>query len=302
MSRTNGKYICFNHSCDVSGSLVELVKFTTKKNEFQARRLIISRAGDAPSTLELVQEALRPKEDFEPFSQDKIDQMVDAFWKNEKAVQYMKGRGFTDETLRHFEIGFSAKKNCIAVPMHDPNGQPIGVIGRLLSAKSKGFKNSDRLPTSKTLWNLHRAKRTGDTVIVVEASFDGMRDHQAGFPNVVGLLGGHLSPYHIEQLDRHFSTIIIGTDFDTKEKHFQENCRKCRKAGSNLCLGHNPGRDLGASLAEKLTRKRVLWMSYENGVVYPHGAKDQGDMTDDEIRQCVRNAVSDFTYRTWGLY
>jgi DNA primase len=304
VSKTNGAYICFNHSCGATGTLIELVKRTTNRNEFEARRIILKKASETQQAFEdKLKAALSPVVDFVEFPQKTLDRMYEDFWLYNEPVDYMmKERGFTEETLRYFKTGFSLKREIIAVPMHDPKGMPVGVIGRPASKENKFFKNSKGLPTSKTLWNLHRAKRTGDTVIITEASFDAMRVHQAGYENVVACLGGNFSPYHFDLLDKYFSTIVIMTDFDKKEKHMYTGCRKCKKRGSNLCMGHNPGRDLGATIAAGLHRKKVLWASYDEKEIYPHDAKDAGDMTDDEIRQCLRNAVSNFTYEGWQLY
>jgi hypothetical protein len=59
------------------------------------------------------------------------------------------------------------------------------------------------------------------------------------------------------------------------------------------------GRDLGLSIATKLRMKDIMWASYEYGKIYPHDAKDAGDMTDEEIKSCIKNAVSDIEYRSW---
>ncbi|QIN94612.1 DNA primase [Streptomyces phage Muntaha] len=304
VSKTNGAYICFNHSCGATGTLIELVKRTSQRNEFEARRLILKKASETQQAFEdKLLAALKPVVEFEEFPQTTLDRMYEDFWRYQEPVDYMtKERGFSEETLRYFKVGFSLKRGIIAVPMHDPKGMPVGVIGRPASKENKFFKNSKGLPTSKTLWNLHRAKREGDTVIICEASFDAMRIHQAGYPNVVACLGGNFSPYHFDLLDKHFSNIVIMTDFDKKEKHMYTGCRKCKKRGLNLCAGHNPGRDLGATIAAGLNRKKILWACYDEKVIYPNGAKDAGDMTDDEIRQCLRNAVSNFTYEGWQLY
>lgn len=297
VSKTKGNFLCFNPACDVSGALVDLCVDIGKLNQFEARRLIIKSAGENLKPLhERIGEMLKNVE-FKEFSQEAIDRMYEGFWQNDYAQTYMmQERGFTEETLRHFKVGYSDKKNLLAVPMHDPMGMPIGVIGRTLVGEKK-FKNSYGLPKSKTTWNFHRAKRTGDTVIITEASFDAMRVHQAGYPNVIACLGGNFSEEHQAQLDRTFSTIIIMTDFDKKQFHVPI-CKKCQ----GNCKGHNPGRELGRSIAKKMSGKRILWASYEDRMVYPHGAKDAGDMTDDEIRQCLRNAVTTYKYNSFNLY
>jgi DNA primase len=309
VSRTSGKYICFNHSCNVSGNLIDFVKKIpmrdgTFRNEFAARRLIIKKGSETEQAFEdQLAKAFEPQVDFVEFPQNVLDRMYEDFWQNPEAVRYMvEERGFEEETLEYFRIGFSAKKDIIAVPMHNGKGLPVGVIGRPADTENKFFKNSRGLPTSKTLWNMHRAKKHGDTVIVCEASFDAMRIHQAGYPNVVACLGGNFSPHHFDQLNKNFSRIIIMTDNDRTEKHIYKNCRKCKKQGLSLCKGHNPGRDLGATIAAGLHTKEVLWAAYAEKIIYPNDAKDAGDMTDDEIRQCLRKAVSHFEYSDWGLY
>jgi DNA primase len=123
---------------------------------------------------------------------------------------------------------------------------------------------------------VHRAKRIGSQVIVVESSFDAIRVHQAGFPNVVATLGGFLSTEQHGILNRYFNKIIVMTDADLA------------------------GRELGLSIANRLKNKDLLWASYEYGKIYPHDAKDAGDMTDEEIKACIVNAVSDIEYRSWA--
>ena len=60
------------------------------------------------------------------------------------------------------------------------------------------------------------------------------------------------------------------------------------------------GRELGLSIANRLKNKDILWASYEYGKIYPHDAKDAGDMTEKEIIACIKNAVSDIEYRSWN--
>lgn len=302
VSRESGTFLCFNAACAESGTFLELVQKIGKLGPFPAKRLIISAGSEKESNFKAKLEAkLNKKPLFVPWEAGNVQALKEQFWANPQAVEYMYGRGFNDEVLDYFDIGYSAKKDLLAVPMHEPAGKfVVGVVGR--GIVDKKFKNSVGLPTSKALWNYHRARRVGDTVVLTEASFDAMRVHQAGFPNVVACLGGNFSSHHFEQLDRSFNTIIIMTDFDQKDKYIYDNCRKCAKRGIEFCTGHNPGRDLGALVAEGFNRKRVLWAAFGHREVYPHGAKDAGDLSDDEIRTCIKNAVTNLEYSRWGLY
>lgn len=303
VDKYKGLWTCFNPSCMNSGTLPDLLKRLKGLNPFQTLRVINkNKAHESVDLHAAVTAAMEPQEEFKAFPTEPLAAAVTSF-KGSIAEEYMHSRGFTDETLEYFGVGYSVKQNMVIVPMHDPKGNPIGLIGRTPSHTNKRFKNSTNLPKSKTCWNYHRAKRTGDTVIVCEASYDAMRIHQAGYPNVVALLGGHVTPYHIEQLGRTFSTIILMTDFDKKQ--YRPNCRQCKnvtfKPGEVKCKGHRPGRDLGRSIADALSHKKVLWAAYDDKVVFPHDAKDASDMTDEEIRQCLRNAVSHVEYSLWNI-
>jgi DNA primase len=214
------------------------------------------------------------KPDFEEFPQETLDRLHLDLAVSEPAKDYLKSRGINPEAYDYFKLGYSSSMNMVVTPVHSPDGIPIGIVGR--SIEGKTFKNSTNLPKSKTLFNVHRAKKIGDNVIVVESNFDAIRIHQAGFPNVVATLGGFLSTDQHNLLNRYFNKITIMTDSDLA------------------------GRELGLSIANRLKNKDILWSSYEYGKIYPHDAKDAGDMTDEEIKTCIKNSVSDIEYRSWN--
>jgi DNA primase len=285
ISKGSGLFLCFNPACGASGPLLELVKETTKRNDFEALRLIAKSMSEALENFdEQLEEMLEEKPDYVEFSRDKQKELLENMQNNSEGKEYMYSRGFADETLEYFKIGYSTNQSMITVPLHSPDGILIGVIGR--SVKEKRFKNSNGLPVNKTLFNIHRAKRQSSTVIITEASFDAMRIHQAGYPNVVATLGGHLGPMQYELLNRNFTKIIIATDFDDKHSH----------------NGKNPGRELGLSIIRKLKHKDIYWASHGYKVVYPNGAKDIGDLTEEEIKNCIKNAVPNYEYHSWNLY
>lgn len=297
VNTATGKFRCFNPACDESGTLAEMVQYVEGLTPIKAELLIAKqkKAGAAP--VRLSREVVPEK--FEVWQQSTLDGLAKNLWNNDRAIEYMHGRGFENDTLKHFGVGYSPatilrggrrRPEMIAVPMHDVMGQPIGLVGRGIN--SKVFKNSKDLPKRYTAWNVHRAKQAGGTVIIVESTFDAMRVHQAGYPNVIALLGGSITDHHAQQIERYFSKVIIMTDYDWL---VYEECRRC----GGECRGHRPGRELGRKIATKVT-KRIMWAAYDDDVVYPHDAKDACDMTDDEIRQCLRHAISNIEYRKWN--
>lgn len=296
VDKIKGKYHCFNPSCENSGDLVDLPRKLKGLNVFQSMRKInYYRDHESTPFADRLAEAMSQPVSFVEFPEAQLDKMKEDF-PGSVAEEYMHTRGFEDKTLDFFDVGYSEKQNMVVVPMHDPTGMPIGIIGRTPSATDKRFKNSTGLPKAKTAWNFHRAKRRGDTVIVCEASYDAMRIHQAGYPNVIALLGGHITDFHIAQISRTFSKVVIMTDFDLKQ--YRPNCRMCNY---KKCTGHRPGRDLGRAIQQRLPNKKVMWAAYDDTVVFPHGAKDASDMTDDEIRQCLRNAITNLEYSKWSV-
>jgi DNA primase len=275
VSREKGAFICFNPSCAEVGTLIDLVKRIGQKNDFEALRFISAKETESLENFdELLSEAMEDKPAFEEFSQQTIDRLHLDLASSSNARQYLESRGIDVESMKHFNLGYSTSMNMVVTPVHSPDGTCIGIVGRSIEGKS--FKNSTSLPKSKTLFNVHRAKKIGDHVIVVESNFDAIRIHQAGFPNVVATLGGFLSNDQQQLLNRYFNKITIMTDSDLA------------------------GRELGLSIANKLRMKDILWSSYEYGKIYPHDAKDAGDMTDEEIKSCIKNAVSDIEYRSWN--
>ena len=274
INELSGAWICFNPSCAEFGSLVELVRRVLHVNDFQALRFIISKESSILDNFDsLLNDVLDDKPEFEEFSQDILNKLYNELGSSNAARDYLKSRGINEESMHYFKLGYSQNMNMVITPVHSPDGQPIGLVGR--SIEGKTFKNSTNLPKSKTLFNIHRAKKIGDHVIIVESNFDAIRVHQAGFPNVIATLGGHMSQTNINLINRYFNKITIMTDSDIA------------------------GRELGASISSRLRNKNILWASYDYGKIYPHDAKDVGDMTDEEIKLCIKNAVSDIEYRSW---
>jgi DNA primase len=274
ISCDNGAWLCYNPACGESGSLIELVKRVLHKNDFEALRFISSKQNEALENFdELLNQMMDEIPEFDLFPQETIDRLHSDLGNSDAAKSYLQSRGINYDSMKYFSLGYSPSMNMVVTPVHSPLGDPIGIVGRSIEGKS--FKNSTNLPKSKTLFNIHRAKKIGEHVIIVESNFDAIRIHQAGFPNVVATLGGSLSVEQQKLLNRYFSKITIMTDAD------------------------EAGRELGMSIANRLSMKDILWASYDYGKIYPHDAKDAGDMSDEEIKQCIKNAVSHIEYVSW---
>lgn len=271
VSYSKGLYICYNQNCNSSGTVLELVKLLTDRNDFEALRFISqNKQSESEAFEDGLKDLLDEKPEFVEFPQATLENLLACRLNNVEACDYFLSRNINNEAMDYFNLGYSEKQGMVTVPLHSPDGIPVGIIGR--SIKGKSFKNSVNLPRNKTMFNLHRAKREGGTIIVVESSFDAIRLWQAGYPNAVATLGGSISDINIQNLNKYASTIIIMTDNDAA------------------------GRALGNTIANKLKNKNVLWAKYDYNSIYPHMAKDVGDLTDEEIKTCIKNAISHFEY------
>lgn len=276
ISKSTGLYMCHNPSCSASrgGNLIKIMVLLGGKDPMEARRLIAKRSVESgKSLLEKIIE-LSDESDIKVISDELVRQMEDNYSKSDRAKAYMESRGFDDATTKYFRVGYDPKSDMVLVPIFNPQGEPVGFNGRTIGGKR--FRLSKDLPRNELLFNLHNAKRQGGTAVVCESQFDVMKMHQAGFPNGVCFLGSSISDRQIYLLQRYFNRVIIMTDADPA------------------------GRKAGHTLSQKLRGVAVEWAIWDWGVVYPHDAKDVGDMTLEEIRHCIKNAVSDISYRTYS--
>lgn len=287
ISKETGSFICFNPACGQVGGIIDLIKHIKHFNDFESLRFLINtKPNETEEFQEELSNILKDDDEFTVFDQAKIDLLAEAM-PNSSGEEYMMSRGFDRTTLKHFGVGYSDPMKMVSVPVYSHNSIPVGIIGR--SVEGKRFKNSTGLPSARVFFNANRAMRTSSSVVIVEASFDAMKVHQAGFPNVIATLGGHVSPYKRQLLNRYFDKIIIMTDDD--KPNYSDGCRRC----GGVCKGHNPGRELGISLANSFSRE-VEWAMWSDKEVYPHRAKDVGDLTEQEIQHLLKNTVSDVEY------
>jgi len=265
VAKSNGFFFCYNGACEKRFSLLETIQDVKSMNIFQAKRYLNKYKGERLD-IEQVLEEIMADEELPSFSEDLLYRFQKELSESAEANDYLASRHLLPETIKAFGIGYDKAKNMVVTPMRSNDGKLVGIIGR--SIKEKRFKNSHDLPSSKSLFNISQAKRqNSDSVIIVESNFDALRVHQAGFPNVVATLGGSFSEQHKAQLSKYFNTVILGVDNDDAgHKLARKIARECGKVG--------------------LSVTQARWSEED---LFPHEAKDMGDLTDSEIAEMVRN-------------
>lgn len=246
VDKNNGTFFCF--SCQKIADLVELVMHVSGRTYFEAVRFIKSKEQENDLEIE-INKKLYIKPDYVPYDELIIKRLNNQMMDSDRAKNYMFYRKITQDSINKFALGYSEKQDMVTIPVHSPDGIPVGFVGR--SIEGKDFKNTPGLPKSKTLFNLHRVK-TASRVYVVESSFDAIRLDQVGFP-AVATLGANVSNAQTELLQKYFNNIIVIADND--------------EAGGNM-------KD---KIIEKLgSRVSVIQLNKEY--------KDIGDMDDESIR------------------
>jgi DNA primase len=134
---------------------------------------------------------------------------------------YLKERGLAKETIEHFGLGYCSKglmKGMIAIPIHNEKGELVAYAGRWPGDPPEGegkYKLPIRFQKQLVLFNLHRAiAEAQDKLIIVEGFFDCFRIWQAGFKNVIALMGSALSKEQADLLASHARSVALMLDQD----------------------------------------------------------------------------------------
>ena len=125
---------------------------------------------------------------------------------------YLQRRGIDENAATDFGIGFFPGKGSmsgrVVIPIHNENGELIAYAGRAIDEGEPKYKLPTGFKKSGVLFNLFRA--AGDhTVIVVEGFFDCVKVDQAGFRNVVALMGSSLSARQEELLHKCSDVVLL---------------------------------------------------------------------------------------------
>ena len=227
VDKNNGTFFCF--SCQKVADLVELVMHVSGRTYFESIRFIKNKEQEGNLEQE-VNKQLYKKPDFVPFDELILKRLYNNLLMSDRAKDYFKYRKLETTSWAKFSLGYSEKQDMVTVPVHSPDGIPVGFVGR--SIEGKEFKNTPGLPKSKTLFNLNRVK-TADRVYVVESSFDAIRLDQIGFP-AVATLGANVSNIQIELLQKYFNNIIVIADNDEAGGNMKD--RIVEKLGSRVSL------------------------------------------------------------------
>lgn len=194
------------------------------------------------------------------------------------AAEYMRARGFSDETLERFDIGFippdflgrlraarleqaaidgagftSAFSGRVAFGIRDGNGGLVGFGARRLSEEAFGPKYVNTRETAwfskgRLLYGLDKAARTlarTRRLVVMEGYTDVMMAHQRGLDEAVATMGTAFTAEHLRLVKARVSDLVLVFDSDDAGRLAAERTvRMVLKEGMECRVLHVPdGKD-----------------------------------------------------------
>lgn len=153
------------------------------------------------------------------------DQFTHDLWRpvGEEALAYIRGRGFKDETLEAWGLGYDAIDNRLTIPVHDLYGRLVGFKGRSLeegsspkymimgdrASASYGF---DPYEASQVVFGLDR--HGPPNVVLCEGELDAIALSQAGVMRPIAIGMSYLTDEHVKLIVSEAQEVVVFFDDD----------------------------------------------------------------------------------------
>lgn len=186
-----GLWHCFS-GCQRGGDLVELARLLTG-GSYRETAQLLSRIASHPTPGTPLVMPSEPKPEQRPFSPFTRVLLLDPY------APFIQSKGIRPELARALSVGqFHGRgflERCIGVRLHDPQGRPLGYLGRRLApeeiARFGKWKCPPGLPKGSILYLWHHRGRPGtEHLVVVECPWAVLRLVALGIP-AAALLGVH---------------------------------------------------------------------------------------------------------------
>jgi DNA primase len=265
MAVSTDKPVYFCHGCHVSGHISQLLRMAGCSRSMID--VLLPRGERIKEEKEKKNIAARLMKGEDPFTGEYIldEEMLDAY---RLAPTNLLRAGYHIDTLRHFEVGYDSKNLRITFPLRNVFGDLVGISGRTILDADDGtarYRIYDRelkertdytVPKSYTmekvksalLWHGHIARPMffardypGDTLIIVEGFKACMWTWQAGYQDVVALVGSYLTDLHAELIARAVKKVVLFLDNNTAgHKGTRQGAKTLMRKGVEVLVAAYP--------------------------------------------------------------
>lgn len=199
----NGLNLCF--SCGWQGNIYQLAEQVLGMSQYEAHQKFDMELTDAAID-QLMQGRQYERKVLTPLQQD-----ISRWTQNKHPYWYQ--RGFTDETIGKFQLGYSEEMNRVVVPIYFQK-ELVGWTARQLAENDyPKWKHSEGLAKSEILYGMD--KFSGDSCVLVEAPLSVVMLDQHGVSNAVSSFGCKLSDSQARLLRSNYNNILVFYDPDT---------------------------------------------------------------------------------------
>jgi len=163
------KGVFYCHGCQASGTARQL---------FREQAAL---SGDLQSNLELLDAQISGLK--APVKETKVRLPETTLNRYRFYTRYWKRRGFDEDTVDWWDLGYDPLSRRLTIPLRDTNGYLLGCIYRRIGSDGPKYKYPAGFSRSRNLFGSWKIT-THRTVCLVEGSLDVVRAWQAGFPSL----------------------------------------------------------------------------------------------------------------------
>ena len=145
------------------------------------------------------------------------------FKSGKETYQYFFDRGFDEDIMERFQIGYDSLHRTVTVPVFWEDGALAGVVGRYIYPRSKAerYKVYD-FKRKELLFPIDKVDISGGQVILVEGHFDVMRLHQWSYLNALALQTTSITEPQMRYLLRNVDSVVLMLDNDERGQEAQK--------------------------------------------------------------------------------
>lgn len=202
-------YFCF--ACESGGDIIQFVSDYEDVSRTVAIKKLAQECNINLDSDENWNKSVKVEEDCKRIIERSVKQLP-------KIHEYLKKRGFTDETINDFRLGFDS--DCLVIPIYNEYGQPVAIAKRQFDRSPKyiNTRNNIMYDKSALLYNLDKVikQKKKDTLYLVEGYMDAISGYQMGL-STVAYCGNEVHRDQLRTLQRtlrKISTIVYCPDND----------------------------------------------------------------------------------------